>query len=732
MTTETGVAELLGDQVVDLNNCDREPIHRIGAIQSVGLLIGHDGQRISHLADADGLTGLTVGDPVGAIPEPVRSIGLDVRVDAFGSSWFGASHQVARTTVIELEPVIDFEQLDTLPALVSSMSQRIEAASDLNAARHLAADLVRSLTGFDRVMVYEFHPDDHGEVVAEAKVDELEPLLGLHYPATDIPRQARALLVLNPIRQFVDVGAAPAPIQRAEDAPELDLSSSLLRAHSPIHTQYLVNMGVGATLTVSITAGKKLLGMIACHHRAPRHIPLPVRRTAELLARLLSEQFARRAAAEREQIEQVRLATQFLFLRELIANPDHHVARTRLLDSMPGLVSCEGFLARHGDELELAGTVANSGAVDREILRLLAANPDLDLCATDRLDGGHGGAIVARDTDGYVAWFRPPAAREVRWAGASDSTVAGHKDLTPRASFTTFVERLADRSQPWSEQDLIIAGLAQRALAASANDAVTHSSFEELVLALAAHAQNLELANLELGRASRDMEEFAYVVAHDLRAPLRSVRSFLQLFREDAAEQLSAAPPLAIESLDLATEATSSMQDLLEGMLEYAQVGRNRTARELIHLSDIVDTAALTLVAHHPDLTIDVGDLPQIEADPPMLTTLVTNLLDNAAKYRADDRDPVVRVSALERAGTVELRFEDNGMGVDPALADHVFEMFRRGTSRGDGVGAGLAIVKRIVDSHGGELRLESEPGVGSAFVVELPVKARPQLQSGG
>ncbi|MEM9034377.1 MAG: ATP-binding protein [Actinomycetota bacterium] len=729
MNADASVAELLGDQAVDLNNCDREPIHRIGAVQRIGVLIGHDGATITHLADADGVTGLAVGDPVDRLPPAVLAVRLDARVDAFGRPWHVATHEVARTSVIELEPVGELGQLDSLAAQVASMSKAIESAADLHSARQLTAELVRTLTGFDRVMVYEFHPDEHGEVVAESKVDELEPFLGLHYPATDIPRQARALLVVNPIRQFIDVASPPVPISRAELAPELDLSASQLRAHSPIHTEYLVNMGVGATLTLSITVNNRLAALIACHHRTERHIPLPVRRTAELLARLLSEQFARRSADEQAQIEQVRLATQFLFLRELIATPEAVTLSERLLTPMPGLIDCDGFLARRGDELHIAGDVDRRDELDERIVHLLASDPEVGARSTDHLDGIGGGVVVARLADGYLAWYRQPAVRHLRWAGASDTTTSAEKELTPRASFAVFVEELGDRSAPWTERDLVIAGLARRAIEASTRPRSGESAFEELVLALAAHAQNLELANIELGQTSRDLEEFAYVVAHDLRAPLRSVRSFLQLFREDATEQLADAPPIAIESLDLAMDAASSMQGLLEAMLEYALVGRGEINTEVVHLGPLVERVIETTAAAHDELTIEVGELPAIEADPRLLATLITNLLVNAAKYRHHERAPRVRINALERAGTVELRVEDNGSGIDPSVVGQVFEMFRRGTPQGDGVGAGLAIVKRIVASHGGQIRVESEVDVGTTFVIDLPVKARPRLQ---
>ena len=151
----------------------------------------------------------------------------------------------------------------------------------------LAAREVKQLAGYDRVMVYRFHPDWHGEVVAEEAAPGLEPFLGLHYPASDIPHQARKLYRLNQLRVIGDVDYSPVPILRAADSEPLDLSLSGLRSVSPMHLQYLRNMGVQATLTISLISGERLWGMIACHHYSPRMIGAQIQSSCRALAQVL-------------------------------------------------------------------------------------------------------------------------------------------------------------------------------------------------------------------------------------------------------------------------------------------------------------------------------------------------------------------------------------------------------------------------------------------------------------
>jgi light-regulated signal transduction histidine kinase (bacteriophytochrome) len=279
---------------VDLTNCDREPIHILGAIQPIGFLIAvsSDWMVIRVSRNISRFLGTSaeelLGRPLLEILPPGAVHGLRNRVAMlrgpdsveriFGCTLIDghqpydvAVHMSAGQILIEAEPGAGGEHGD-VTGTVRSMIARLDQAETMAAFFNEGARQVRALSGFDRVMVYRFAADGSGEVVAESARAGIGSFLGLRYPTTDIPAQARELYTRNLLRIITDVDAEPVPIvpQRDENGAPLDLSLSVLRAVSPIHIEYLKNMGVGASMSISILVEGQLWGLFACHHYSPR------------------------------------------------------------------------------------------------------------------------------------------------------------------------------------------------------------------------------------------------------------------------------------------------------------------------------------------------------------------------------------------------------------------------------------------------------------------------------
>ena len=277
-----------------LTDCDREPIHQIGAVQDFGGLIVCTAdwviaQQSTNCAEVLGCdTPPAIGTPLAALFQPraisalaealARISGPDMvervfglRLTQGGAAFDCALHLSDGRIVIEFEPHAASDY-DTHLALVGPLLAQLSGAPDTASLCSRAVTLVRELLGYDRTMIYRFHRDLSGEVVAEDHAEGMEPFLGLRYPASDIPQQARELFRRNRFRVIADVDGALAAItpQRALDGQPLDLSLSTLRASSPIHLDYLRNMGVTASLTIAITVQGKLWGLITCHHRTRR------------------------------------------------------------------------------------------------------------------------------------------------------------------------------------------------------------------------------------------------------------------------------------------------------------------------------------------------------------------------------------------------------------------------------------------------------------------------------
>lgn len=300
------IKDIVNRDLVNLQNCESEPIHIPGSIQPQGFLIGvHADSYLIEFCSANvtTYTGLSVeavlGNPFKKIVGEAQYEAILEYIAALSGSFaaplslsiesrqFEATiHRTGDIYVLELEPAVTATpDLTALYTQTRLFAGSMEQASNLQMLCQGLADETRRITGYDRVMIYRFDSEYNGEVIAESRLEELEPFLGLHYPHTDIPPQARELYRKNLIRVIADIDYTPVPIYTysGKTNKDLDLTYSILRSVSPIHVQYLHNMGVSASMSVSLMSEGRLWGLIACHHY---HGPRPVNSHARIAARL--------------------------------------------------------------------------------------------------------------------------------------------------------------------------------------------------------------------------------------------------------------------------------------------------------------------------------------------------------------------------------------------------------------------------------------------------------------
>ena len=302
--------------VVDATNCDLEPIHIPGAILPHGAMLVLDGETFEILQAAGDLTGLLgasleslLGRSVETLFRPTQihylrelcaSLDLtrprhllDPNLRVIADRPLDASmHRSEGSIVLEFEAADQGDRFALDP--LSGVQEMVTGFDDTASTRdlcHLAAERVRNVAGYDRVLVYRFMQDGSGWVIAESRENHLEPFLDLHYPAADIPQQARQLYIKNGLRLITQVNYQPAPLTPANNprtGRPLDMSHAILRDVSPIHRQYLRNMGIDASMSISIVRGGKLWGLIACHHYSPRPLPRHLRAVCELFGSMFS------------------------------------------------------------------------------------------------------------------------------------------------------------------------------------------------------------------------------------------------------------------------------------------------------------------------------------------------------------------------------------------------------------------------------------------------------------
>jgi light-regulated signal transduction histidine kinase (bacteriophytochrome)/CheY-like chemotaxis protein len=465
---------------VDLTNCEREPIHLIGAVQPFGFLIAVSGAEWTVTRVSSNVFQWLGHEPNTLLGLPIHQIFTEHAVHAIrghlqsaiisdgvarafgltlneGGRLFDiAVHVNGDSVVIECEPSID-ESAFNASAVVRGMATRLQRTTDERAFYRIAAREMRALTNFDRVMIYRFDSDESGEVIAEAARGGLEPYLGLHYPASDIPQQARVLYERNWLRIIPDISAAPSPIQPPLDRSglPLDLSLSILRSVSPIHIEYLRNMGASSSMSVSILRQTRLWGLFACHHYEPHHVPFGRRTAAELFGQIFSLMVENR---EREN-ESVYETRAHKLHQQLVSVMAREATRFETiiahLDDIGDLLTCDGVGVWVNGCGTLKGLTPNQQQF-ADVIAYLQGREISEVYARrdigseyppgrDFAERAAGMLVVplsqpARD---YLIFFRKELARTVSWAGDPSKPVTIGRSgarLTPRKSFELLLE----------------------------------------------------------------------------------------------------------------------------------------------------------------------------------------------------------------------------------------------------------------------------------------------------
>jgi len=731
----------------DDDACALEPIHMPGTIQPHGILIVLDetlrilqisanvesllgrsaeslvGTRFLEQVEADAAAGVErlIREAASTFVNPFR---VPLRSSHGASRMFdGIAHMLEGVGMIlelEADPA-DRLSGDVMPGLdnylqvVQRSLARISEVSEIIEIAGVMVRDVKAFTGFDRVMIYRFAPDFHGEVIAEAIEEGMEQYLGLHYPASDIPSQARELYRKNPVRLLQDVNAIPSPLVPALDPATglpTDLSRAVLRAFSPVHTQYLKNMGVGASLSISLVVEDRLWGLIACHHRTPRFVSYAIRATASFYATVMAAQLDLR----QRQLDDHRIAEARSTALSILTSLRAHVEPIGILPPM---------LPRFMELFEASGAaLITSKRIYRYGLApddptLLALRAELDQGEALRISSrtslefssligcGNAAGLVAIDLGGmeWLVLFRREVSRQIKWAGepALAKTRDGAGALTPRKSFALWLESVEGESEPWPEQ--------------------TASLTTEMRIGL---LEILRHRNALLERSNEDLRRFAGVVAHEVKNQLQAGVMALSILQE----KLFELDPKAGELASLGRDQLSGLSKFTNDMLAFAQADTSMEAEEL-DLNFIARQVVVELEAAGmaDGASIRIMELPPILGPGTQIRHLIANLVRNALLHgrRGGNQLTVEIGSRNDHEGTVVF-VRDDGCGVPPSQRQKIFEYFYRGgTGAVPGSGIGLAFCAQIMDRLGQRMWVEDAPfatGVSFCFTVTTVPKA--------
>lgn len=603
-------------------------------------------------------------------------------------------------------------------------------------------------TSYDRVMIYRFDDRWNGQVIAEACNEGMEAYLGFHYPASDIPPQARALYEKTLLRVIPDVHYRAIPLVSSSGAVnpnELDLSHARLRAVSPVHVQYLKNMGVDATLTVSLMIQGRLWGMIACHHHAPRRASHDFIAACEFLAQIVAQQLDRLLQHQTLEDSKTLQAIHPRLIQQMTDSDEFMDGLIKGSPNVADLVNADGAAIVFSSELFTVGRTPSLEQV-HSIHQWLQHHLDDSrmMFHTDHLCALMDGAETFKDTASgllavalseaphdMVLWFRGELRRSVVWAGDPTKAVLTRDDgsmaeLQPRSSFAAWREEIVGYSRPWRPAEL--------SEARHLRNPIVEMSLKQGRLLIRLNHE-LATAKADAERSNTNKTDALSNLSHEIRTPLNAIVGYSEMLKYAKAGPLSDQQQRYVDYVvDSARHLLSLINDLLDA--SRLEAGSLRLHPEMVDMAHLfTDTLAMMEpLAERAGVTLNAShdtELPRAKVDPKRVRQVFVNLLSNAVKYNRPGGKVTATLSYDAPENLLVMRVEDTGYGISAANRRHLFERFYRvegnRQEQREGSGLGLTISKELVEMHGGRIEVESTLGAGSVFTVRLPTVAPAQ-----
>jgi len=758
---------------VNLTNCDREAIHLLGHIQPHGILIvileadlkivqisenttsffnipassliDQPLQKLFPQSQIDILVPLLLQENL----ELVNPIKLTAQINNKKHLFECVVHRSDGLLILEVEPLLKDSNSDLdFYHLAKASALKIRKSNDFLEMSDLLVKEIQKITQYDRVLLYRFEPDQSGVIVAEAischKDQLLESLLGLHYPASDVPVQARKLYYNNWLRLIVDLNCQPVSLIPANNPitnDPLDLSFSVLRSVSPIHVKYLNNMGISASLSISLINAQKLWGLIVCHHYSPKYINYKTRKICEFLGQIMSVEIVNKHEKSLQKIKSVQIK-----LKQNILADNQILSQALLQDreNLLNLVNAQGVVISFGDQISKIGEVPDQESISK-LIEWLRTNNSQDIVCTNCLSELYPDAnsikeqasgllaisIFLNYTAYHIIWFRPEVIQTVSWAGDPNKPMQieddGSISLSPRRSFELWKETVTGKSLSWEQVEIEAALELRGTLMLAALD------FSQQ--ALKQEANRADVAN-------RAKSEFLARMSHELRTPLNAILGCTQLINRDTALTSELDEYVHIIS-DSSEHLLSLIDDILEvSKIEAGQITLEETGFDFhLFLHSILEMQQIRAQSKKIQLTCQISpDLPQyINADERKLRQILLNLLGNAIKF-TDEGSVILRASLFNTdlsSATSIIRFEieDTGQGIDAEDLDKLFQAFIQtasGKKIQEGTGIGLAISQKFANCMGSIITATPNLGKGITFKLDIPVRRLASIDSKG
>lgn len=766
--------QILKHQSVTVNNCDQEPIHIPSSIQSFGYLVTVDRFDLNIRQISENFAPYLecplaeiIGQPLLKLfPEKIVKYVVDnekliisqPKAEHFEITLsinqqqhcFGAIvHIQGDKYIIELQN--KSQESQSFQKTLQDAVNQAQATLNLETLYENITHFVYELTGFDRVMLYKFDEDGNGQVISESKNSEIEPFMGLHYPSTDIPKQARALYVKNVVRVISDVNAQPVKIYPTldnKDNQPLDMSNVISRSVSPIHIQYLKNMGVKASFSMSIVHNDQLWGLIACHHYSSKIIPYSEWQNLEFLAKLYSQEITNAEILK----EHKQLLDNFTQRNTFIDMYSYNIKKMTYLDALEKsktflrkLLNADGLFIVYDTPNQQQAFIKDGCLTDNkglnaliDLMALSAKNPFFSSASLSQLNpdfktykaqiSGCAAILISANPMLMITWTRQEKVQVTNWAGdptKNTSDSMPNRELTPRNSFEIWKHIVHEQSQTWTSVE-------QESAQWIANNLMHIIELENLGSKL---DENIEKAKAQAHLASRlkqqvneeikknevkeqlliqqsklaAMGEMIAAISHQWRQPLNAISISLGNIYDSFenktinAQYLDKQLDVADNNLEYMSQTIRDFTGFFKPASQVSVFSVNSAVERALKLLK-PQLAHFNIEVHLTETALTPINSPQIKGVETEFIQVLINLISNSkdaiiGKYN-DESTTIghIFLSVDEIDNQVHIAISDDGGGIAPHLIERVFQPYFSTKTEKNGTGIGLYMAKIIIE----------------------------------
>ncbi|KPH10850.1 ATP-binding protein [Chryseobacterium sp. ERMR1:04] len=720
-------------------DCHEEPIHIPGYIQSFGYLIGIDtdshsitffSQNISNIFNIENVEFL-FGKKITDFPESFQSI-IDSDIYSSLTKFTRRENETYFDKIFVGEKEYHFSVFKSknhifleFEKVLNNPNKRISNKYDnfyiIDNAQEIWDQLLSTLSkvvNYDRMMVYKFMADGSGKVIAERRNGNLESYLGLHYPESDIPRQARELYLKKRKRIFSDVYSETVPIL-SKNHKNLDLTFTASRGMSPIHGQYVKNSGATSSFSVSIIIDDRLWGLVTCQNSAPKHIDLEDRVQAGIFTALASNAYS--SFKSKQELEyRIGLNGKSAYLKSDFLR--HNTLFDSLVENKKDireLPEADGLVIVSDEDLVTDGITSERSVIDK-IVKWAHQNTEDSLYVNRSFLKEHGDELgldenaagiiiyfIERSKNEMLIWFRKEFDEHINWAGNPEKKIGVFSQngeekhiISPRTSFQVFTENIKGNSRRWSSRNI--------SAVQAVRDVILETSHKQY--------NAIKELNNQLRKVNEELDSFSYTISHDLGTPLTVMKLNAQMLLAnfEKTEKNRNRLTSIVEEID-------SMAEMMHDVLQLS-----RAKHSDIELESLPTHHAIQKISENAKITFDsptseviIKDCPEVLADKTMMHQVFLNIINNAVKYSSQQDQPRVEIEGTEEGENIIYTISDNGIGIPEEDKHKMFKIFNRmdNAKKFKGNGVGLSIVHRIMNRIGGNVDYKSNKD-GTSFIL--------------